>query len=60
MLSKIKNIFSFFYSHDYKKIENFYLSESESLEQLEFRQRQIQKGMAPWQVRANLNLQGWV
>lgn len=39
-----------------------YLAESKDLVQLEQRQRLIQIGQAPWQVRAkvNNNLKGWV
>lgn len=32
-----------------KKLEYTWLSESSSLEELEIRQRRIQKGEAPWQ-----------
>ena len=60
MKTILKSIVGLFTSPDFKEIETEYLSKSESLEQLEFRQRQIQKGAAPWQVRANLNLKGWV
>ena len=39
-----------------------YLAGSKDLVQLEQRQRLIQTGQAPWQVRAkvNNNLKGWV
>ena len=37
-----------------------YLADSISLEDLERRQRSISRGEAPWQVRANQNLKGWI
>jgi hypothetical protein len=44
---------------DKQQIEE-YLADSISLEDLERRQRLISRGEAPWQVRANQNLKGWV
>jgi hypothetical protein len=43
-----------------KDIVEAYLADSISLEDLERRQRAISRGEAPWQVRANYNLSGWV
>jgi hypothetical protein len=37
-----------------------YLADSISLEDLERRQRSISRGEAPWQLRANQNLKGWI
>ena len=37
-----------------------YLADSISLEDLERRQRAISRGEAPWQVKTNQNLAGWV
>lgn len=37
-----------------------YLADSISLEDLERRQRCISRGEAPWQIRANQNLKGWI
>lgn len=43
-----------------KELVEEYLADSISLEDLERRQRLINRGEAPWQVRANQNLKGWV
>jgi hypothetical protein len=37
-----------------------YLADSASLEDLERRQRLINRGEAPWQIHANANLRGWI
>ena len=37
-----------------------YLSESIDLADVERRQREMDKGLAPWQLRNNLNLTSWV
>lgn len=37
-----------------------YLADSESLDEIERKQRLINRGEAPWQIRANQNLKGWV
>lgn len=37
-----------------------YLADSASLEEIERKQRMISRGEAPWQIRANYNLKGWV
>lgn len=42
-----------------EKIEE-YLADSISLEDLERRQRLINRGEAPWQLHANANLRGWI
>lgn len=39
---------------------NAYLSDSSDLADLENRIRQIDRNEAPWQVKANKNLAGWV
>lgn len=43
-----------------KDIIEEYLADSVSLEDIERKQRLINRGEAPWQVRANQNLKGWV
>lgn len=43
-----------------KQFVEEYLADSISLEDLERRQRSISRGEAPWQVRANQNLKGWI
>ena len=43
-----------------KQFVEEYLADSISLEDLERRQRAISRGEAPWQIRANQNLQGWI
>lgn len=50
-------------AEEFEKARTYrWLSESSSLADLERRQRQIERGQAPWQVRArsNTNLTGWV
>lgn len=42
-----------------EKVEE-YLADSISLEDLERRQRLINRGEAPWQIQANQNLRGWI
>lgn len=37
-----------------------YLADSISLEDLERRQRMIERNQAPWQIQANQNLRGWL
>lgn len=37
-----------------------YLSESIDLADVERRQREMDKGLAPWQLKYNLNLSSWV
>lgn len=39
---------------------NDYLAESVDLVDLEIRMRRIDRGEAPWQVKINDNLRGWV
>lgn len=43
------------HSQEYK-----YLCEANDLADVERRQRQMQRGEAPFQVKANNNLKGWV
>jgi len=43
-----------------KQFVEEYLADSISLEDLERRQRSISRGEAPWQIRANQNLKGWI
>lgn len=40
--------------------EEKYLASSCDLVELERRQRELQRGSAPWQAVANKNLRGWV
>jgi hypothetical protein len=37
-----------------------WLADSESLQEIEHKQRMINRGEAPWQIYANQNLKGWV
>jgi len=37
-----------------------YLADSISLEDLERRQRMIERNQAPWQIQASQNLRGWL
>jgi hypothetical protein len=43
-----------------KQFVEEYLADSIILEDLERRQRSISRGEAPWQIRANQNLKGWI
>jgi len=43
-----------------KQFVEEYLADSISLEDLERRQRSSSRGEAPWQIRANQNLKGWI
>jgi hypothetical protein len=43
-----------------KQFVEEYLADSISLEDLERRQRAINRGEAPWQLHANANLKGWI
>ena len=47
-------------SKNQKQVIEEYLADSLSLEDLERRQRLIDRGEAPWQIQANMNLKGWV
>lgn len=40
-------------------MENWFAN-SVDLADLERRQRMVERGQAPWQIRAKSNLQGWV
>lgn len=57
MFKYFKNIFK---SKTEQDVVYNYLADSISLEDLERRQRLINRGEAPWQIRANQNLKGWV
>lgn len=56
----IKRFFAnFFTTRDYnKQMSDEYLAEATDLIDLERRQRQMDRGQAPWQI--NKNLRGWV
>lgn len=43
-----------------RDIRDEYFSSAVSLQDLERRQRQVDRGQAPWQVKANENLKGWI
>jgi len=57
VMFNIKNLFK---TKNEKDMVESYLADSISLEDLERRQRAISRGEAPWQVKANQNLTGWV
>lgn len=56
MLNFIKRILS---AKTEKQMIEEYLADSANLVDLENRLRDIERGQAPWQVRANLRLSGW-
>lgn len=63
LMKRLKRVLKAPMQEGYKfSAEYRYLSGSKDLVQLEQRQRLIQIGQAPWQVRAkvNNNLKGWV
>jgi len=43
-----------------KDMIDAYLADAVDLVDLENRLRNIDRGLAPWQIRANQNLKGWV
>lgn len=43
-----------------RDVAHEYLGAATDLVDLERRQRQIDRGQAPWQTNANNNLKGWV
>ena len=45
--------------HEQQLIENWFAA-SIDLSDLERRQKMLERGQAPWQTRANVNLRGWV
>lgn len=45
--------------HEQQLIENWFAA-SIDLSDLERRQKMLERGQAPWQTRANINLRGWV
>ena len=53
------NFKNWFKRRTQKDIIHDYLADSISLEDLERRQRLIDRGEAPWQIQANANLKGW-
>jgi len=56
----LKNFFgTFFKSNTEDDLRNEYLAEAVSLIDLENRLRQIDRGQAPWQLRAQQSLRGW-
>lgn len=50
---------TFFKSNTEDDFRNEYLAEAVSLIDLENRLRQIDRGQAPWQLRAQQSLRGW-
>lgn len=44
---------------DQQRVYNW-LASSDSLEEIERKQRMLNRGEAPWQVQANNNLKGWI
>jgi hypothetical protein len=56
----LKNLFSTKHIGTEKDKIYDWLSSSSSLEEIERRQRMLSRGEAPWQVRANQNLKGWI
>jgi hypothetical protein len=57
MINFFKSLFT---KQDEKSVIEEYLADSLSLEDLERRQRLIARGEAPWQLRANQNVKGWI
>jgi hypothetical protein len=45
--------------HEQQLVENWFAA-SKDLADLERRQKMLERGQAPWQTRANVNLRGWV
>jgi hypothetical protein len=43
-----------------KRMVDEWLADSVSLQEIERKQRMINRGEAPWQVYTNQNLKGWV
>jgi hypothetical protein len=41
------------------RLADQWLADSESLQEIEHKQRMIDRGQAPWQLRANHKLKGW-
>ena len=60
MLNFLKNLFSTKNILTEKDKIYDWLASSSSLEEIERRQRMLDRGEAPWQVRANQNLKGWI
>jgi hypothetical protein len=57
----LKNMFNgLLHARTEREMMEEYLADSISLEDLERRQRLINRGEAPWQVSANHNLKGWI
>lgn len=53
------NISKIFSTKGEKELIDEYLADSTSLADLERRQRSIDRGDAPWQLRAKSNLRSW-
>lgn len=53
------NVQKWFCTKNEKELINEYLADSASLADLERRQRSIDRGDAPWQLRAKSNLRSW-
>ena len=56
----VKFLKAFFATKDTKTMIEEYLADSISLEDLERRQRMIERNQAPWQIQASQNLRGWL
>ena len=56
----VKFLKAFFATKDTKTIIEEYLADSISLEDLERRQRMIQRNEAPWQIQSTQNSRGWL
>lgn len=59
MIDFIKSLFESERERERRQTEAW-LSNSESLEEVERKQKALNRGEAPWQVQANVNLRGWV
>lgn len=59
MIDFIKSLFESERERERRQTEAW-LSNSESLEEVERKQKALNRGEAPWQIQANVNLRGWV
>lgn len=60
MMSTIRSILYFFAPKSQREIEHDYLSRSIDHADLERRMKRIERGQAPFQAHANVNLRDWV
>ncbi len=57
----LKNMFrNLLHTKTEKEMVEEYLADSIDLVDLENRIKKMDRGEAPWQIRANMNLKGWV